>query len=153
MPIRFQWSRLEQLSALQFHEIIAARERVFIVEQNCPYPDADGYDVVSWHLTGHVDGRLAAYLRIVDPGHKYSEASIGRVLTASGFRGLGLGKALMDEAIAGAARHYPRHAIRISAQAYLLAFYRGYGFMPVGEEYLEDDIPHIEMLRSAQQAP
>lgn len=149
MPIRFRWARLEQLSAIQFHEIIGARERVFIVEQNCPYPDADDYDFACWHLIGKVDGRLAAYLRIVDPGHKYAEASIGRVLTVSAFRGMGMGKLLLDEAIAGLAKHYPGQAIRISAQAYLLDFYTGYGFNAIGDGYLEDNIPHIEMLRPA----
>ena len=145
----FLWARLEDLSGPQFHQIIAERERVFVVEQDCPYQDADDLDAVSWHLIASVEGQLAAYLRIVDPGHKYPEASIGRVLTPKTFRGLGLGQQLMTEAIAGAQRHYPGLAIRISGQSYLLAFYRAFGFETVGEEYLEDGIPHFEMLRAA----
>lgn len=149
MPIVFQWARLEQLSAPQFHEVIAHRERVFVVEQNCPFQDADDYDAVSWHLIGRVDGKLAAYLRITDAGHKYAEASIGRVLTAREFRGQDLGKALMHEALSGMQQHFSKQAIRISAQSYLLKFYASFGFTVIGEEYLEDDIPHFEMLRPA----
>lgn len=149
MPISFQWARLEQLTGAQFHEIIAHRERVFVVEQNCPFLDADEYDAHAWHVIGHVGGQLAVYLRIVDAGHKYAEASIGRVLTAQAFRGRALGKALMHEALTGLAGQFSQQAIRISAQAYLLAFYQSFGFTVIGEEYLEDDIAHYEMLRLA----
>jgi ElaA protein len=146
--LAFRLSRFEALSTHELHGILAARERVFIVEQNCPYQDADDYDQVSWHLAGYSDGQLAAYLRIVDAGHKYQEASIGRVLTVKTYRGLGLGKQLMQEAIRLFEARYPEQGIRISAQSYLLGFYRSFGFQPVGAEYLEDDIPHIEMLRA-----
>ncbi|MCB1606007.1 MAG: GNAT family N-acetyltransferase [Xanthomonadales bacterium] len=144
----FQWSRLSELGGTQFHQIIAAREAVFVVEQNCPYQDADHHDDLSWHLSMHIDGELAAYLRIVDPGHKYPEPSIGRVLTTAPFRGRGLGQRLMAEAIDGAQTHYPGQPIRISAQVYLLDFYRSFGFQVVGEVYLEDGIEHQEMLRA-----
>lgn len=145
----YLWSRLEQLSGPQFHQIIAERERVFVVEQDCAYQDADDLDALSWHLISSIDGELAAYLRIVDPGHKYPEPSIGRVITPKSFRGRGLGQQLMAEAIAGAQRYYPDQAIRISGQSYLLDFYGALGFETVGEEYLEDGIPHFEMLRPA----
>jgi ElaA protein len=147
MQSTFYWARLEQLDAQQFHEIILNRERVFVVEQQRACQDADAYDRVSWHLTCRLDGTLAAYLRIVDPGHKYPEPSIGRVLTVSQYRGIGLGKALLKHAIAGAAEYYPDQAIRISAQSHLHHFYSSYGFQAVSEEYLEENIPHIEMLR------
>lgn len=152
--LAFRWARLPELTALDWHAVIAARERVFVVEQNCPYQDADELDLASWHLIGTVDGAVAAYLRVVDPGRKsvhegryYAEPSIGRVLTSPGFRGHGLGLALMREGIAGCARLFPGQGIRISAQSYLLDFYTGLGFAVVGEEYLEDGIPHHEMLR------
>jgi ElaA protein len=148
--IRFTWSRIDDLSARELHTIIAHRERVFIVEQNCPYQDADDYDAVSWHLACYSDGDLAAYLRIVDAGYKYAEPSIGRVLTAKPYRGLGLGKVLMSEAMNRIHTLYPNQNNRISAQAYLVDFYQGYGFEVCSDEYLEDDIPHVEMLKSYQ---
>ena len=92
---------------------------------------------------------LVAYLRIVDPGVKYDEPSIGRVITAPEVRGNGSGRALMAEGIAGCERHWPGRAVRISAQAHLERFYNGFGFVRVGENYIEDTIPHVEMLRSA----
>jgi ElaA protein len=153
--IHFRWARLQDLSSSELHAVLAAREAVFVVEQNCPYQDADALDNYSWHLIGTVDKALAAYLRVVDPGCKsvhpgafYAEPSIGRVLTAKDYRGLGLGMALMQEGIAGCVRLFPDQGIRISAQSYLLAFYQSFGFTAVGDEYLEDDIPHFEMLRS-----
>ena len=156
-PIRFRWARLLDMSAHELHAVMAARESVFIVEQNCPYLDADALDRHSWHLTGSVDGAVAAYLRVVDPGHKsvhpgeyYAEPSIGRVLTAQAFRRRGLGVALMDEGIAGCERLFPGQGIRISAQSYLLAFYQSFGFRAVGDEYLEDGIKHYEMFREAR---
>ncbi|HWS40538.1 MAG TPA: GNAT family N-acetyltransferase [Arenimonas sp.] len=149
MKISFEWSRLEQLSGLQFHEIIAHRERVFVVEQNCPFQDADDYDAHSWHLVGRVDDQFAAYLRVTDAGLKFAEACLGRVLTAKEFRGLSLGKALIHEALNGMDQLYSKQAIRIGAQSYLLKFYGSFGFVVVGDEYLEDGIPHFEMLRPA----
>jgi ElaA protein len=153
-PIHFRWARLQDLSAGELHALLAAREAVFVVEQNCPYQDADALDEHAWHLIGTVDNALAAYLRVVDPGCKsvhpgafYAEPSIGRVLTVKAYRGLGLGMALMQEGITGCERLFPDQGIRISAQSYLLRFYHALGFTAVSEEYLEDDIPHFEMLR------
>ena len=146
--IHFKLSRIDELSARELHAILAQRERVFIIEQNCPYQDADDYDLVCWHLACYCDGSLAACLRIVDAGHKYAEASIGRVLTVKEYRGLGLGRQLMQEAISGFEAMYAYQDIRISAESYLLDFYQSFGFKPVGAEYLEDDIPHTEMLRT-----
>ena len=139
----FKLSRIDELSARELHAILAQRERVFIIEQDC-----DSYDLVSWHLSCYSDGQLAAYLRIVDAGHKYAEPSIGRVLTVNEYRGTGLGRQLMQEAISRFEAMYPYQDIRISAQSYLLDFYQSFGFKPVGGEYLEDDIPHTEMLRA-----
>jgi ElaA protein len=150
----FRWARLQELSAMDWHAVLAARTAVFIVEQNCPYQDADALDALSWHLLGYRQGALAAYLRVVDPGQKpghadrlYTEPSIGRVLTISACRGLGLAKALLQEGLSGCARLFPGQGIRISAQAYLQKFYHDFGFQPVGNEYLEDGIPHVEMRR------
>ena len=152
--IHFRWARMPEFTAMQWHSIIGAREAVFVVEQNCPYQDADALDEHSWHLVGTVENVVAAYLRVVDPGRKsvnlgqyYAESSIGRVLTVKTFRGHGFGQKLMHEGITGCERLFPSQGIRISAQSYLLAFYQSLGFKVVGEEYLEDDIAHFEMLR------
>ena len=154
-PVHFRWIRMQDMSAHELHAVLAAREAVFVVEQNCPYQDADALDTHSWHLIGTVDEAVAAYLRVVDPGYKsvhpgefYAEPSIGRVLTAKAFRGKGLGLALMREGIAGCERFFPGQDIRISAQSYLLAFYQLLGFRSVGGEYQEDGIAHFEMLRN-----
>jgi ElaA protein len=136
------------MSAQQLHAVLAAREAVFVVEQSCAYQDADSYDCYSWHLIAWAEDRVAAYLRVVDAGKKYPEESIGRVLTAREHRGTGLGKILMSEALRHIDAAGSRHAVRISAQAHLVKFYRGYGFREVSEEYLEDEIPHVEMLRT-----
>jgi ElaA protein len=148
--LRWQWSRFEDLSLQGLYDLLAIRQRVFILEQG-PYLDADGVDQHSWHLLGRdATGALHAYLRVVDPGIKYDEPSIGRVVTDAAVRGTGAGKALVAEGVAGCERFWPGRAVRISAQAHLQRFYGAFGFVPVGDEYLEDGIPHIEMLRSAR---
>lgn len=148
MPIEFEWSRLEQLCALQLHAILMARQSVFVVEQNCPYQDADALDLQAWHLCLRVDGALAAYARVVDPGVKYAAPSIGRVLTLTAFRGQALGKALVAEAIRGTHARFPGHGIEISAQAHLQDFYGVLGFAPCSAEYDEDGIAHIGMFKA-----
>jgi ElaA protein len=148
----FRWARLEDLSGPEVHALLSARERVFVVEQACAYREADDLDPVSWHLTAHVDGTLAACARVVDPGRKYDAPSIGRVMTVQAFRGRRLGEALMREAIDGTRARFPGQAIRISAQAYLLGFYNALGFEVEGEPYLEDGIAHIGMRLAPVQA-
>lgn len=148
----FRWARLEDLSGPDVHALLSARERVFVVEQACAYHEADDLDPVSWHLTVHVDGALAACARVVDPGMKYETPSIGRVMTVEAFRGRRLGEALMREAIAGTHARFPGQAIRISAQAHLRNFYNALGFEAEGAPYLEDGIPHIGMRLAPAQA-
>ena len=127
------------------YDILALRCRVFILEQG-PYLDPDGLDGQCWHLQGRDDGgALLAYLRTVDPGIKHAEPSIGRVITAPEVRGIGLGRTLMREGLARCAAQWPGQGLRISAQARLQRFYAELGFEAVGDEYLEDDIPHREM--------
>jgi ElaA protein len=136
-----------ELTTEELYAIIALRERVFVVEQNCPYLDADGYDRVSRHvwLAGDA-GELRAYLRIVPAGVKFAEVSIGRVVTAPEARGGGLGRELMKRGIAACGAQ----PIRIGAQAHLERFYSELGFTRASEPYDEDGIPHIEMLRLAR---
>nr|WP_315427230.1 GNAT family N-acetyltransferase [uncultured Albidiferax sp.] len=145
--LRFQWARLDDLSAVEFHAAMVQRVAVFVVEQNCVYQEADALDLVAWHLLAWSGDRLAAYLRVADPGTNYPEPSLGRVLTAPAFRGQGLGQLLLTEALARCAATWPGQPNRISAQHYLLKFYQSFGFVPVSEVYLEDGIPHLEMLR------
>jgi ElaA protein len=146
-PLRFQWARIDGLSARAFHAAIALREAVFVVEQQCVFQDADAYDLQCWHLLAWSGDDLAAYLRVVDPGGKFAEPSVGRVVNAAAFRGQGVGRALMAEAVARCQATWPGEANRIGAQQYLLDFYASFGFVPVGDAYLEDGIPHVEMLR------
>lgn len=141
--------RLEDLAPIELLRILRARQQVFVVEQHCPYLDADAADEQAWHLAGWRADRVCAYARIIDPGVNYPEASIGRVITDRSLRGLGLGRALMARAVEQASLAYPGAAIRISAQAHLQAFYAGFGFEAFGDSYLEDDIPHIAMRRTA----
>lgn len=146
--MNWRWCRFAELGVEGLYDVLALRARVFVLEQG-PYLDPDGLDRVSWHLRGHDDGgALVAYLRVVDPGAKFEEPSIGRVVIAPEVRGRGLGRALVQQGIARCEAAWPGRGIRISAQAHLLAFYRSLGFRAVGAEYLEDDIPHVEMLRS-----
>lgn len=128
------------------------RSRVFVVEQVCPFLDADGDDDRAWHLLGwaHRDGTrpfLGAYARLFAPGVKYAEASIGRVVTHPEVRRSGAGRALMAEALARLAELTPGTPVRIGAQKYLERFYAGFGFVRDGADYLEDDIVHLEMVR------
>ena len=151
--IAWQWTRFAQLTPHDLYAALRARSEVFVVEQHCAFLDLDDADQEAWHLLGWADRRgaqvLAAYLRLLPPGRKFSEASIGRVLTAAEFRRTGAGRALMREGVRKSAEIHPEHNIRIGAQRYLENFYGGFGFRPASEPYLEDGIEHIEMLRPA----
>lgn len=145
----WRWVRFGAIGVDDLYDALALRCRVFILEQG-PYLDPDGLDRDSWHLLGRdAAGTLQAYLRVVDPGLKYDEPSIGRVITSPERRGQGAGRALMAEGVQRTVQAWPGRAIRISAQAHLESFYGGFGFQRVGEPYLEDGIPHLEMLRPA----
>lgn len=137
----------DQLSADELYKILQARVDVFVVEQHCPYPELDGYDQSALHLWAETDDEVLAYCRIFPQGIKYDEASIGRVLTKKKFRGLNLGKNLVKFALNTIEARYKITSVRISAQDYLLKFYSDFGFLDSGKKYLEDDIPHTEMLR------
>ena len=153
LATRWQWGRMTELAVGDLYAVMVARQEVFAVEQGCAFLDADGLDANAFHLLGW-DPRgahpvLACYLRLVDPGQKFAEPSLGRVLTRAPYRGTGLGRVLMAEGLARAARAFPRQAIRIAAQQRLEAFYASLGFRTVGAPFQEDGIPHVEMLRAA----
>ena len=141
-----------ELSALEVHDILKARSAVFVVEQDCVFQDIDGADPQSWHLTGRSasQGPLLAYCRLVPPGVKFAEPSIGRVLTTEPARGSGVGRQLMREAMARASALWPGMALRIGAQVYLERFYGEFGFEKCSEPYDEDGIVHIQMLRRGE---
>lgn len=137
----------ENLSNKELYEILKLRQEVFIVEQTCYYLDADGYDEKAVHLWAEKAEQIVAYCRIFPQGIKYPETSIGRVLTHPEFRNLQLGKTLMKFALETIETRFDTKNCRISAQDYLLKFYSDFGFVDTGKKYLEDDIPHTEMVR------
>lgn len=147
----WQWSRFSELTVDDLYAVVRLREAVFVVEQNCPYPDADGRDPNAWHLLGWVQGpvqrELVAYARIFEPGARYTEGSIGRVVSAPGVRGTGIGKALMAEALRRLESLAPGQPIKIAAQRRLESFYLALGFRSVSAPYEEDGIIHVDMLR------
>lgn len=148
--IQWQCLLFDQLTAKQLYAILAARSEVFIVEQNCVYQDIDSIDLHCHHLIAWTEqsdqSELAAYLRIVPPGKVFTEASIGRVITSKFARGTGIGKQLLMRGIEETQELYPQDGLKIAAQQYLEKFYEGFGFKTVSSMYLEDGIPHIEMI-------
>nr|WP_314494676.1 GNAT family N-acetyltransferase [uncultured Chryseobacterium sp.] len=137
----------DEITTSELYEIIKARVDVFVVEQNCPYPDLDGYDQKAIHIWAEQENAVLAYCRIFNKGIKYGETSIGRVLTTERARGKNLGKQLIQYAVETIENRFHTTQIRISAQDYLLRFYSGFGFEDTGKKYLEDNIPHTEMFR------
>jgi ElaA protein len=136
-----------ELTLNELYNILSLRTEIFIVEQNCAYQDIDFKDMKSKHLFALNDNEIASYCRIVEKGERFEEISIGRVIVKDKYRQLGLGQQMMRIAIKYISDELHENKIRISAQSYLKQFYNSLGFEQVSEEYLEDDIPHIEMLR------
>lgn len=151
MKLRWIFKPFETLTPFELYDALKLRQEVFVVEQHCPYADADGKDQHSFHVIGYDEnGEPVCYARIVNPGISYAEVSIGRVSTAAKFRGKGTGKLLIAECLSCIEKTFGKVDIRIGAQAYLLKFYRSSGFEiaePAG--YLEDGILHYIMLRKA----
>lgn len=147
----WQWSAFSDLSVDDLYQVLQKRQEVFILEQACFYQDFDGLDQGAHHLLGWrtIDGKreLAAYLRCLAPGAKYTEMSLGRVLSTKAARGSGIGRELLEQGIAHAERQHPGHRIRIGAQRYLEKFYTSFGFVTFSEPYDEDGIVHVDMLR------
>ena len=144
------WSckKFPDLSADELYAILRLRNEVFIVEQNCPYQDLDNKDQGSHHLMGWKNSKLLAYTRLLPPGLAYPQTSIGRVVTSPSARLTGLGRELMKVSIEQCKKLFGDGPIRIGAQLYLKSFYASFDFSPSSDTYLEDGIPHIEMIRS-----
>ncbi len=149
VTLEVEWLPFDRLTGRQVHEVLQLRQRVFVVEQACPYLDADEVDPRCWHGLATERGVLVATARIVPPGLKYEEPAIGRVVTAPEVRRQGCGRELMRSAITQTKRLYPGQAIRLGAQRYLERFYGSLGFVVASAPYDEDGIPHIEMRREA----
>ena len=152
----WRWAAFNELGALDVYTMLAARSEVFVIEQQCLYADIDGQDTDAWHLlvlSQTADAELAGYLRVLPPDETgvaaNADVRIGRVLTRAPFRGIGLGQAMLERALAHIATQWPEHAIRLHAQAHLQRFYSGFGFEPVSDIHLDDNIPHIWMRRSS----
>jgi ElaA protein len=147
MQVIWKIKTFDQLSTRELYRILKIRQEVFIVEQTCYYLDADDTDHAAVHVWAEIEGETAAYCRVFDAGVKYSESSIGRVLTSPQFRRLRLGKILVGIALGSIQSRFGDDLpVKISAQDYLLKFYEDFGFVNTGKHYLEDDIPHTEMI-------
>lgn len=138
--------KFNELNVEDLYKILALRNEVFIVEQECPYLDCDDKDFNSYHLFAEENGEVVAYLRILEKGVSYDEISIGRVAVKQSYRGKGIAREMMLKAIDFVESNLSEDTIKIQAQAYLLNFYGSLRFKAVSKEYLEDNIPHIDML-------
>ena len=134
----------DELSTDELYALLRLRAEIFVVEQTCPYQDLDGKDQGALHVCLYDGSRLVAYLRVLARGVRYPEVCISRVVTAE--HGRGWGRLLMQAGMRAAVERFGADAIRISAQCQAIPFYQKQGFAVVSGEYLEDDIPHVEML-------
>ena len=148
MSLTYTCLTFEALTNTQLYAIMKLRQEVFVVEQDCPYLDADGNDLQSHHLIGQNEkGEILAYTRLLAKGISYPNyCSIGRVVVSDKIRGTGAGHGLMQKSIEQCKLIFPGQALKISAQTYLDKFYQNLGFTPTGESYLEDNIPHQAMV-------
>lgn len=137
----------DSLTVKELYAILKLRSEIFVVEQNCVFLDTDGKDLSCQHLMLYQNKELMAYARIVPAGLSFTEPSIGRIVSSHAARGKGFGRQLVSLAIANCQRLYGNKPIKIGAQLYLKSFYESFGFVVHGEEYLEDDIVHVDMVR------
>ncbi|MBF4436667.1 GNAT family N-acetyltransferase [Vibrio anguillarum] len=145
--ITWQLHPFLQLTTMQLYQLLKLRVDVFVVEQECPYPELDGKDHQEgvYHLLGYQGGKLIACARLMSKGVSYPSVSIGRVAISKNSRGGGIGHQLVQEALCACDKLWPRESIEIGAQEHLSEFYQNHGFMPTSVMYLEDDIPHIDI--------
>lgn len=148
MEIIWKSKRFEELTIEELYELLRLREQVFIIEQKSIYPDLDNKDQKAIHILAKSNGKIIAYSRIFKSGDYFETASIGRVVADKSFRNQKLGYTLMQNSIQEVKNRFSEEVITISAQCYLLGFYQSLGFEPIGEEYLEDGIPHKKMIRN-----
>lgn len=144
----YQWQTTEfaGLTAAELYTALQLRQEVFILEQNCLYPDLDDLDQSAVHILCWHGNELLAYQRCLAPGAHFEESAIGRIVVGARARGHKLGGELVTRAIRHNLQRWQGHNIRISAQAHLQAFYGGLGFVSHGDVYDEDGIAHIQMV-------
>ncbi len=150
--LKMQWiiKKYNELTLNEFHNILQLRINVFVVEQNCAYPELDGKDKIAFHFFAYAEenpSQIIAYTRIFKPGDYYEEAAIGRVVVHPDFRKDGMGYKLIVKSISQIKKLYKTNEIKIGAQTYLKKFYESLGFKKVGEAYIEDGIPHVYMIK------
>lgn len=149
MHLDWQVKHYPDLTTNEFHDIIALRLKAFVVEQNCSYLDLDGKDKKCYHLICRDGfGKVVATARILPPGIAYNEVSIGRVVLDQEMRGKGIGHQLMEQSMKFINEEFGIVPVRISAQKHLENYYKTHNFISTGKEYLEDEIPHVEMLNT-----
>ena len=146
--LSIQTKTFSELTTDELYSLLELRSEVFVVEQDCVYQDVDGKDYKALHCLGFKNNRLVAYTRIFKPGDYFKEASIGRVVVAKSERQHKYGYDIMEASIEAIKHNFNECVIKLSAQVYLKKFYNNLGFKTVGEEYLEDGIPHIEMIKN-----
>ncbi|MHA7131386.1 GNAT family N-acetyltransferase [Algoriphagus namhaensis] len=146
MDYRTDIKSFAELTTAELYSILRLRAEVFVVEQDCPYQDLDQKDQKCQHVMLYQGDDLIAYSRLVPAGLSYPEVAIGRVITSAAVRGKGYGKILMEISIQACREIFGKGPIRLSAQVYAKDFYGALGFRAEGEEYLEDGIPHVEMV-------
>jgi ElaA protein len=152
MTIIWRWLKFADLTASELYDIISLREAIFVVEQICPYLDADGLDKSAYHLIGSNQAdQVVAYLRLLPPGIKFSDPGLGRIVVALEERRRGIGEGLIGEGLRKARELYPGRSVHISAQQRLQQYYEKFGFNRITEIYDEDGIPHIEMVCNGNQ--
>ncbi len=138
----------DELTKTELYDLLSLRAEVFIVEQECAYQDLDGKDKEALHILGKSEDEVVAYARVFKPGFYFEEASIGRIVVAPANRTEGLGKDIVLGAEKAIIQYYGACSVKLSAQSYLLRFYNDLGYQSIGEEYLEDGIPHIAMIKT-----
>lgn len=149
--MKWIFKKYNELTLDEFHNILQLRINVFVVEQNCPYSELDNKDKLAYHLFAFAEEKpdeIIAYTRIFKPGDYYKQAALGRVVVHADYRKKQLGRILIQETIHKIEQHFNTSTIKIGAQTYLQKFYESFDFKQVGDEYIEDEIPHIHMIRN-----
>lgn len=137
--------KFEELTTKELYDILKLRSDVFVVEQECAYPDCDGRDIHSHHLYVEKDNEIVGYLRILEKGQTFDQLAIGRVVVREDYRGVGLAHHMMNKALLFIDEYLQETTVKLSAQQHLTEFYKSLGFYPISEGYVEDGIPHIDM--------
>ncbi len=148
--LAIQIKKFEELTTNELYSLLQLRSEVFVVEQDCVYQDIDFKDQKALHIIGSKNNKIVAYTRVFKPGEYFKYASIGRVVVAESERKFKYGYDIMKASMNAISTYFNESTIKISAQTYLTKFYNTLGFKQIGEEYLEDGIPHIGMIKKSK---